>query len=150
MPSAPLELPRLHLRFKYRQDSQGIPVTACAKLPARKTLKSGGSDPGFSAFSRPKSLRGRSRPMLACGARVFLANARQPRSLPTEFQFWVKWALRYTFTLANSHHAAGVTACVWPRKRTLSTKPYAVPHTTCPTRLHYERRRVLVTLKGTT
>src|SRR5215472_13709580 len=42
MPSAPLELPRLHLRFKYRPDSQGIPATACAKLPARKTLKSGG------------------------------------------------------------------------------------------------------------
>src|SRR5215472_3653450 len=150
MPSAPLELPRLHLRFKYRPRSQRIPATACAKLPARKTLKSGGSDPGFSAISRPKILPGRSRPMLVCGARAFLANARQPRSLPTEFQFWVKWASRYTFTLATLHHAAGVTACVSPRERVLSNKQCAAPHTTCPTRLHYERRRVLVTLKGTT
>src|SRR5262250_1630090 len=45
MPSAPLELPHLHLWFKYRPRSQRIPATACAKLPARKTLKSGGSDP---------------------------------------------------------------------------------------------------------
>ena len=110
----------------------------------------GWNDPGFSAFSRPKILPGRSRPMLVCGARAFLANARQPRSLPTEFQFWMKWASRYTFTLATSHHGAGVTACVSPRERVLSNKQCAAPHTTCPTRLHYERRRVLVTLKGTT
>jgi len=36
------------------------------------------------------------------------------------------------------------------RETVLSNRQYAAPHTTCPTRSHDERRRVLATLKGTT
>jgi hypothetical protein len=62
--------------FEYRLRSQRTPATSPAKLPGSKTLKSGGSDTGFSTFSRPKSSRGHSRPMFVCGARVLSATAR--------------------------------------------------------------------------
>jgi len=54
------------------------------------------------------------------------------------------------FCKCDTPHLAGVTACVRQRERALSNRPYAAPHTACPTRLHDERRRVLVTRKGTT
>jgi hypothetical protein len=41
-------------------------------------------------------------------------------------------------------------ALLGKREKVLSNKSYAAPRTTCPTRLHDERRRVLVALKGTT
>ena len=120
------------------------------ETPRAQYPQIGRERPRFFGFQPPKKFSGSLPPDVGLRRARFLANARQPRSLPTGFQFWVKWASRYTCTLATPHHAAGVTACVRPRKRVLSNKPYAAPHTTCPTRLHYERRRVLVTLKGTT
>jgi hypothetical protein len=47
--------PRMHLQ------DQAMPA-AKLKSSGRKTTKTGGSDPTFSAFSRPKSSWGRSRP----------------------------------------------------------------------------------------
>ncbi len=44
--------------------------------------KSGGSDPTFSAFSRPKSSWGRSRPPRAARGRVFSTGSRKARILP--------------------------------------------------------------------
>ena len=39
--------------------------TSTSKMPGGKNFKTGGSAPTFLAFSRPKSFRGRSRPLLA-------------------------------------------------------------------------------------
>ena len=69
--------------------------------PAEDT-KSGGSDPAFSAFSRPKSSWGRSRPLLPCGTRASLDSARQPRSLSPRRQVRVKLASPPNFSIATS------------------------------------------------
>jgi len=58
-------LPRLYLRFIYRPRAQRIPATVPAKVTARNTLKSGGSDPAFLVFSRPKKFSGSLPPVTA-------------------------------------------------------------------------------------
>ena len=55
-------LPRLHPRCIYRPRAQRIPATVRAKVTARNTLKSGGSDPTFLRTIRPNVSWGRSRP----------------------------------------------------------------------------------------
>lgn len=99
------------------------------ETPRAQNLKSGGSDPQFSAFSRPTNFSGSLPPDVGLqSARVVGdgGNALRRRCLQ-ESVLTVKL-----------------------RERVLSNRQYAAPHTTCTTRLHDERRRVLATLKGTT
>jgi hypothetical protein len=51
--------PRMHLQDKAMPEAK-------LKSSGRKTTKTGGSDPTFSAFRRPKSSWGRSRPGAPC------------------------------------------------------------------------------------
>src|SRR5215472_5607389 len=69
--------------------------------PRAKPSNRAGGRPRIFGFQPPKKFSGSLPPDVGLRCARFLANARQPRSLPTEFQFWVKWASRYTFTLAN-------------------------------------------------
>lgn len=101
MPSAPSELARLHPTPGLQICSQGLAMTTLAKVTEKKRPKSGGSDPTFLAFSRPKSSHGRSRPILLFDTRVSLASARQLRSLPPASQALVKWASPLYFSSCN-------------------------------------------------
>jgi hypothetical protein len=172
------------------------------ETPRAQNPEIGRERPRFFGFRPPKKFSGSLPPDVGLWCARFLANARQPRSLPTECQVWVKWASPSNFTPCNFtdhftpdraqasrnqsdkqfrrrewneaatvHEAGatprldapcvsvqpgslppqsrGVTASVRSRERALSNRPYAAPHTTCPTRLHDEGRRVLASLKGT-
>jgi hypothetical protein len=57
--------PRMHLQDKAMPEAK-------LKSSGRKTTKTGGSDPTFSAFRRPKSAWGRSRPEAACPVPVVI------------------------------------------------------------------------------
>src|SRR5215472_7330167 len=96
------------------------------KVTVEKALKRGGSDPGFSAFNRPKA------PGVAPAALVL---GRAP----------------LLFLHGEQRPVVNGASLCRRAIKVLSNKPHAAPHTSCPTRLYYvERRRVLVTLKGTT
>ena len=155
-----------------------LPVTV--KVPAQETPNREGATPLFPLSAAPKSSWGRSRPIrrpwrFCADQRVQLS-----RSWRRVRNDAVKWTSPLYFTFATSPTTSlsvdrrlseitqmtiskerlcagepppqpeGIAACVRPRKRALSSRSYAAPHTTCQPRLHAERRRVLATLKGTT
>ncbi len=85
----------------YSIHPQRLSTTGHRETHRAQQIKSGGSDPTFLAFSRPKSSWGRSRPILLYGARVFSPRARQPRSWSPSFLLRVKWASPPYFSPCN-------------------------------------------------
>src|SRR5215467_6421781 len=82
------------------------------ETPRAQNPQIGRERPRIFGFQPPKKFSGSLPPDVGLRRARFLANARQPRSLPTEFPFGVKWASPQNFTLATSPHPGGVTACV--------------------------------------
>jgi len=127
------EFPRLHVRNSARA----------------KPSNRAGATPDF-RLSAVQKVFGVAPARCWFAVRAFFSKCETASLLADRISVWDELGFTQTFTFATSPHPAGVTACVRPRERALSNKPYAAPHTPCLTRSLNERRRVLATLKGTT
>ncbi len=71
------------------------------ETPGAQCPQIGRERPRFFGFQPPKKFSGSLPPDVGLCCARFLANARQPRSLPTECQVWVKGASPFNFTPCN-------------------------------------------------
>ena len=114
------------------QISPSLSTNSCdrtCETPRVQNLQIGRERPRFFGFQPPKKISG---------------------SLPPDVGLWSARVVGDGENALRHCYLQESVLTVKLRERVLSNRQYAAPHTTCTTRLHDERRRVLATLKGTT